>query len=139
MNKTDLLLDTHTWIWLVNGEPTLSNNARRHIEESAKDNNIFISAISCWEISLLASRERVTLNNPCLDWIKKSLFKTGIEILPITPEIAVESANLPDSFHGDPADRLIVATARVEDLLLITRDASILSYSQKKHLLTLKA
>ena len=136
---TRLILDTHVFLWLMNGENELSSEAREIIEASIIDGSIAISAISLWEISMLHTRERIFLNQPCLAWIKRSLEAPGITLYPLTPEITVESTSLPGGFHGDPADRIIVATARVLGLPLLTRDQKILDYGKDDYLHCIKA
>lgn len=127
-----LLLDTHIFIWLMNGNTTLSSNTQERIEMAVKaEGSIAISAISLWEISMLHSRKKIVLNQPCLNWIKNSLQAPGIHLAELTPEIVVDSCSLPNEFHGDPADRLIVSTARILGVPLITRDEKILSYSHQ--------
>ena len=135
-----LLLDTHIFIWLINGDEFLSSKARRHIENVLeKEGGIAISAISLWEISMLNSRKRILLNQPCLNWISHSLQAPGIYLSELTPEIAVDSCTLPNKFHGDPADRMIIATARILDVPLMTRDEKILTYSQQGFVRCIKA
>lgn len=137
--NTKLVLDTHTFLWLVNGEKDLSIKAKEIILKNAEDGSIAISAISLWEISMLHSRERILLNQPCLNWIRRSLDAPGIVLCPLTPEIAVESSSLPGTFHGDPADRIIVATARVLSVPLVTKDQRILDYGAQSYLECIKA
>lgn len=134
-----LLLDTHVWIWYVIGSPEINKSLRKEIGNAIKENSIYIAAISLWEISMLESRRRIILEMPCLEWIKNAIDYTHAQILHMIPEIAVESCYLPDSFHEDPADRLIVATARVEGLPIVTRDARILQYSKQKCITAIKA
>lgn len=134
-----LLLDTHVWIWYVLGDPEISKSLRKEIGNAIKENSIYIAAISLWEISMLESKGRIILEMPCLEWIKNAIEYTHAQVLHMTPEIAVESCHLPDSFHEDPADRLIVATTRVEGLPIVTRDARILQYSKQKHITAIKA
>lgn len=134
-----LLLDTHVWIWYVIGSNEVNKSLRKEIGDAIKNNTIYIAAISLWEISMLESRRRIILEMPCLEWIKQAIDFTHAQVLQLIPEIAVESCNLPDSFHDDPADRLIVATARVEALPIVTRDARILQYSRKKYISAIKA
>ncbi len=127
-----LLLDTHVFIWLMNGDDTLSAESQKHIEGLVETEcGIAVSSISLWEISMLHSRKRIILNQPCLSWINLSLNAPGIHFADLTPEIAVDSCTLPGDFHGDPADRIIVSTARVLGIPLMTRDQCILSYSKK--------
>ena len=134
-----LLLDTHVWIWYVIGSNEISKPLRKEIGNAIKNNKIHIAAISLWEISMLESKRRIILEMPCLEWIKSAIDYTHAQILHVIPEIAVESCYLPGDFHEDPADRLIVATARVEALPIVTRDARILQYSRKKYISTIKA
>lgn len=136
MLSNNILLDTHILIWLMNGDNKLSQSIQHHIENARRDGSVNISAISIWEIAMLEQKKRIILNKPCLEWIKDSLYH-GIHLLPLTPEISVESCRLPGYLAGDPADRMIVATARVESLLLITCDERILAYGKQKLVRTL--
>lgn len=135
-----LLLDTHIFIWLINGDKTLSSNTRNYIETTIEnEGSIAISAISLWEVGMLYSRQKILLNQPCLNWIQHSLKAPGIYLMELTPEIVVDSCSLPNDFHGDPADRIITSTARILNVPLMTRDQKILSYSQQGFLECIKA
>ena len=134
-----LLLDTHVWIWYINGNEELSRSVRQVITTALHENNASLAAISLWEIGMLEKKQRIILEMPCQEWIKQSLALTHLRIQPLTPEIATEACQLPGNFHEDPADRMIVATARVEGLTLLTRDKRILEYGRHKYLSTLKA
>ena len=133
MNNTGLLLDTHVWIWLMLGEK-LNLKIQTLIEEHAESRHLFLSCISLWEVSMLAAKNKLHLDRPCNEWIEAALNAPKINVMTLTPAISVESAYLPGDFHGDPADRLIVATARVELLTLLTRDEKILAYSNNNYL-----
>lgn len=98
-----------------------------------------VAAISLWEIALLASRGRIVLGKPARLWLDEALADPGPAIEPLSPQIAVESYELPDRFHGDPADRMIVATARATGAVLMTRDRRILDYAARGHLNALAA
>lgn len=130
-----LLLDTHVWIWFSNGNEDLSKPTRKLINQADK---LFIAAISLWELSMLEAKNRIVLEMPCVEWINQSLALANIQVLPLTTPIAVDSCHLPGNFHDDPADRLIVASARVANLKLMTRDQRILSYSKQKHVSCVK-
>ena len=82
-------------------------------------------------------KERITLDQPVLAWMKNAIKVSGIQLVRLTPEIVVESNYLPGDFHGDPADRLLVATTRILDLILVTRDEEILDYGEAKRIHTL--
>lgn len=134
-----LLLDTHIFIWLMNGDESLSSTARLHIDRIVKEEGgIGISTISLWEISMLSARKRILLSQPILKWITHSLQAPGIYLFDLTPEVAVESCSLPNHFHGDPADRIIISTARILDVPLMTRDEKILAYNQEGFIRCLK-
>ena len=135
----NILLDTHVWVWYINGSEELNKSIRKTITSALYHNELAFSAISIWEICMLNKKQRIILEMPCLEWINKFIDLTRIRILPITPSISVESCDLPGSFHSDPADCLIVATARVEGLTLITRDKRILNYGKHKYISVVKA
>lgn len=124
-----LLIDTHIWIWLMEGVDELSTEQVSRLDRAAQSMNLFLSAISPWEVATLASKGRITLPVPLAEWMRKAVHQPGLQLLPLSPEVSVESAQLVD-FHGDPADRMIVATARLEDLTLATRDRRILNWSK---------
>jgi PIN domain nuclease of toxin-antitoxin system len=134
-----LLLDTHVWLWLVAGSPDLSTETRHMINEAAAAGTLRIAAISLWEIASLASHGRIVLAKSIGLWLEEALADPGPAIDPLSPQIAVESYALPDVFHRDPADRLIVATARVANATLMTRDQRNLDYAARGHLTTIAA
>lgn len=129
------VLDTHAFIWLMQGSQDLSYHNVQKIEDYSRQQALYISAISLWEVAMLEKIGRIILHQPCLQWLEQALETPGLFLESISPLIAVESSNLPGEFHGDPADRLIVATARSLQAHLITRDSRILQYSQKGHVL----
>ena len=128
------LLDTHTWIWLFGGSPELSKETIDNINNWGKQGKVFISAISVWELSMLVAKQRIILSQPVSKWVKDSFQQPGINLVDLSPEIAIESSFLPGKIHGDPADRIICATSRIKNLTLFTRDQKILEYSKTKHL-----
>jgi PIN domain nuclease of toxin-antitoxin system len=143
MRKTSepppLLLDTHIWLWLVLGIERLSVTVRRTIIDAASLGDLRIAAITLWEVALLASRNRVALGQPTLRWVEQAVISSFVRVEPLTAEVAVESWELPDRFHNDPVDRIIVATARVTGAVLMTRDRQILDYAARGHLTALPA
>ncbi len=134
-----LLLDTHVWIWFMLANPELAESARQVINHAAASGQLRIAAISVWETALLASRGRVVVNRPLAQWIMEAVSAAGLFIEPLLPQVAVEAASLPETFHRDPADRLIVATARVANATLMTRDRRILDYAARGHLAAVAA
>lgn len=130
LDGANLLLDTHTWVWLNNGSAELSDKIIQTIDHAADDGKVFISAISVWEIATLAAKKRLILRTSLKEWMSEALSQVGVELVPLAPDISIESAELPDGLHGDPADRLIVATARIKRMVILTRDAKILSYAK---------
>jgi PIN domain nuclease of toxin-antitoxin system len=136
---SSILLDTHVWIWYINGSKNINKATHKIITTALHNNEAYLAAISLWEISMLKKKKRIILEMPCLEWINKSIELTHVRIVSLTPAIAVESAHLPGQFHDDPTDRMIVASARVEGLAVVTRDKQILAYSQHKYLSTIKA
>ena len=129
-----LLLDTHVWLWLMSREGNMKPSAIRVVEEAAHFGLVGVSAISVWEVAMLEAKGRIRLSKDCLSWVNEALRAPGLGLIPLTPEIAVDSSRLPGVFHGDPADRILVATARRQGAILLTRDEKILSYGKAKHL-----
>ena len=129
-----LLLDTHVWIWFMLANDELAARPRNLINRAAAAGQLRIAAISLWETALLASGARVVLGQPLAQWMSAAISAPGLSVEPLQPKIAVEAYSLPDAFHRDPADRLIVATARVTDATLMTRDRRILDYAARGHL-----
>jgi len=134
-----LVLDTHVWVWLLEGSTQLKPQVRRRIEASARDDGLLVSAISVWEVAMLEAKGRLTFDQDCNAWVKDALSAPGISLAPLAPEIAVASTRLPADLHGDPADRIIVATARANGHTLVTADGAMLSYAKSGNLRVLAA
>ncbi len=133
MNK--ILIDTHIFLWLMNGSNKIPSQALEKIESCIKnEGRIIVSAISIWEIGMLVNKGRITLKEPTLQWINTALNAPYVDLASLSPEIAVESCQLPIEFHGDPADRIIVATSRVLTIPLITADKNIQKYAKNGHI-----
>jgi PIN domain nuclease of toxin-antitoxin system len=118
-------------VWWVHGDPSLPDSVRASLEAS-EETGIAVSAISCWEVAKLVERGRLTLPCPVLDWLQQALSYPGIRLIELTPRICAESTSLPGEFHRDPADQIIVATARVLDAPLLTVDGRLLQYPHVK-------
>lgn len=126
-----LILDTHIFIWLMEGSSELSARELKSIKQYSKKEQLLISPISVWEIANLEKSNRITLKQPTLQWIEEALASPAIILAPLTPTILCESVALPGDFHKDPADRMIVATARIMNACLMTRDKKILDYAEQ--------
>jgi PIN domain nuclease of toxin-antitoxin system len=122
-----IILDTHIWVWWVHQDRHLTN-AQIEIIEANETNVIGVSAISVWEIAKLVQYKRLELPCPLQQWFDQALKYPGISLIPLTPEIAIESSQLPGEFHRDPADQIIVSTARTHNCPLITSDKRIQKY-----------
>lgn len=126
--------DTHIWIWWLHDTSLLSKNQKEVIKKN-ENNIIGISAISCWEIAKLVEYGRLELPFPISGWFEQAFRYPGLQLYDLTPKIAIESTQLPGNFHRDPADQIMVATARLHGCPLITSDEKILKYS---HVTTIK-
>jgi PIN domain nuclease of toxin-antitoxin system len=122
-----IVLDTHIWIWWVSDNQRLRQAQRQAIADNVA-NRIGVSVISCWEVAKLVRGGRMQLTIGVSEWLDEALAYPGVELLGFTPEIAVEANNLPGDFHRDPADQILVATARVYQCPLVSSDGSIRSY-----------
>ena len=124
-----IVLDTHALIWWVSGDETLSPNALKLIE-GARDSGrpVLVSAICAWEIAMLIDEDRLSLTMDLDEWLDAVDSLDGVEWIPVTRQVMVDSVSLPGSFHADPADRMIVALARTENAELVTADGRIQAY-----------
>jgi PIN domain nuclease of toxin-antitoxin system len=127
------LLDSHTFVWLADGDKRLGTEARRLIREAFREDALYLSPISLWEISLKASRGKVIFDRPIRPWMNDAIRLTRVRLAPITADVAIDCSELPADFHGDPADRIIASTARVHSLLLLTEDRELLELARKGH------
>ncbi len=123
-----IVLDTHAWVWWVSRSDALSRKARRLLDETVETEPVYVSSISVWEVSLLARRGRLRLTIPLTDWIAKSEALPFLRFVPVDNRIAVRSVLLPEPLHGDPADRIIVATTLQLSGRLITKDKKLRAY-----------
>ena len=125
-----IVIDTHIWIWWTHGDERLTRRQAERIKATESD-IVGVSAISCWEIAKLVEYRRLEMPFPLDEWFQQALSYPGIRLLELTPEIAIASTRLPGEFHRDPADQIIVATARHMNLTLLTKDREILDYSER--------
>jgi PIN domain nuclease of toxin-antitoxin system len=119
------VLDTHVWIWWMLGDPRLNQSERDALDQLPEKSRPIITDISLWEFATLLDLGRVEIDGPMEDWLQIAASPATVRVQPITPAVVAEMNRLPDSFHRDPADRLIVATSRALKLPLATRDGKI--------------
>ena len=134
-----IVLDTHVLVWLIEGSPRLGTQAQARIESEGRTDRIGISAITPWEVALLAVKGRLQLSMDVGVWIDRALRTPGVELCPLEPTIALDAVRLPGDLHADPADRFLIATARYWSTALVTADAKILEYSAQGHVRTVDA
>ncbi|THD11539.1 type II toxin-antitoxin system VapC family toxin [Metallibacterium scheffleri] len=135
-----LLLDTHVWLWYAEGVARrLKPSVVNQIEDALLTNRLHVSAVSVWEIGLLVAKNRITLSAPVKDWVQHAATIPGLRLSPLDWQSALESTVLPGMPHADPADRLLVATARISGYTLVTRDQKILDYGKAGHINVLAA
>ena len=123
-----IVLDTHVWVWFVSDPESLSKAAGGSIDAAMDNKGVFVSCISAWEIALLCAKGRMRLTMAVTDWIAKSEALPFIRFIPVDNALAVQSVNLPQPLHSDPADRIIIATALSLGAHLVTKDEKLLNY-----------
>jgi PIN domain nuclease of toxin-antitoxin system len=125
-----ILLDTCALIWIADDHPVLPA-ALTAVERAVSLGELYLSPVSAWEIGLLVTRGRLVLDVSAGVWVSRAFSRPGVQIAALTPEIAVRSSHLPGTLHGDPADRMLIATAMLMGLKLMTRDRRILDYASQ--------
>ena len=132
-------LDTHTLVWLLAGDARISPSVAEAVQQAAAANQAYVSAITPWEIAMLVAKNRLAFASDVQTWLDEALGQPGITLAPLIPAIAVDSVRLPGIIHGDPADRIIVASARHLRATLVTADAKLLTYGRSGHVAVLDA
>jgi PIN domain nuclease of toxin-antitoxin system len=123
------LLDTHAWVWWVTEDRRLSPRAKAVIASGLAEQDLWISLISVWEIAKKVEKRQLILDRPVTLWLEEATMQPGLGIWELTRQVLVESCGLPQPFHGDPADQMLVATARHHGAVLVTRDQRIRRYA----------
>jgi PIN domain nuclease of toxin-antitoxin system len=126
-----LLLDTHVWIWFSENSALLSKKVVHHIDSAIESDTLYVAAYSLFEVMYAAQRNRIKTELTPEELLNSLLEDPSPHILPLTPAIALASTNLPTSFHGDPGDRLIAATAIAHNLTLCTHDGHLLRFGRQ--------
>ncbi len=128
------MLDTHTWIWWHMNPQKLSQKVKRIVGNINRYDEILLSAISPWEFSKLLEKKKIGISCDPEDWINSALDMPKFRLIPLSPVLAYRSTVLPQPFHSDPADQIIVATAREENATILTKDERILTYKNVRSL-----
>jgi PIN domain nuclease of toxin-antitoxin system len=119
------LLDTHAWIWWVEQDARLGARAIAVLDSLPADRRPFLCDISLWEVATLVELGRLQLDVPLDEWLEAAAHPRSVQLVPISARIAAEVARLPDTFHRDPVDRLVVATSRAQRIPVLTHDERI--------------
>lgn len=122
-----ILLDTHSWIWWAAAPLRLSKKAAKTIRD---EKAIYVSAISCWEVAMLVAKGRLLFDRDVEVWLALALKLPGVELIPLSPRIAVRSTRLGEGFSGDPVDCMLVATALEYGCPIVSKDDRIRKYSK---------
>ncbi len=120
-----IVLDTHAWVWWIGDPRRLSQAAHQSIDEASKQDGIYVSSMSTWEVAMLVKKGRLQLTMNVADWIAQSALLPSLHFVPVDNSLALRSVHLPDSLSPDPVDRIIVATAIKLDAPLVTKDKRI--------------
>ena len=128
------LLDTHVWVWWNMQPKKLSRKARALIEDTDRYDEMLLSAISPWEFCKLLEKKRIAISCDPEEWLSQGLEMPKLRLVPLTPTLAYRSTVLPQPFHGDPADQIVVATAREENATIISKDDLIRDYQHVRTL-----
>jgi len=120
-----VLLDTHVWLWWLTPRSPLGRRDRDGLDALAVKHELHISAVSLWEAQMLHAKRRLELPLAFADWLERAADERTLAVLPLDVPVILALDSLPRGFHGDPADRLIVATARSRRMPLATYDAAI--------------
>ena len=121
-------LDTHVWMWWVTQDRRLSRRASRAIQDEIGREGVSLSMISLWEVAKKVEKQQLVLDRPIREWIDQAISVSGLHLVELTPSILIDSCALPQPFHGDPADQLIVASARHYGARLLTKDRNLRRY-----------
>lgn len=125
-----LLLDTHIWIWLLEGDDRLPRRLIDSLHSAADHAGLWVHPISAWEVAMLSRKGRLKLSRPVGQWIAEATTLPGIQVAPVTPALAAEAALLETPGLTDPVDRWLVAAAWTAGVTLVTLDREILRFAE---------
>lgn len=138
MLSSRFLLDTHVWLWILFEDPRITKSQAWPIVERAEQHSFtYLSVVSLCEIGMLAAKKRIQIPTDCLKWVQEAIQQSNLQLTELTPEIAIGASYLPGDIHNDPADRLLISTARQLNATLVTYDTQILRYGEQGHVMTL--
>jgi PIN domain nuclease of toxin-antitoxin system len=120
-----VILDTHVWVWWLLPDSPLPERERKALDRIATDRGIYLPAICQWEVQMLHRKKRIELPVPFSTWLRRATATDMLTVLPLNADAVIAVDELPATFHGDPVDRMIVATARAHDVPLATHDEGI--------------
>ena len=133
MPDAQILMDTHVWLWMTTADARrLSKRAQARLRRVDRAKGLLVSVMSVWEVAMLESRSRLDLDMECGAWVRRALADSDVSLFPLTPAIAVASTRLPGEFHGDPTDRILIASALETGAVRATADDRILRYAATK-------
>jgi PIN domain nuclease of toxin-antitoxin system len=124
-----VVLDTHAWVWWATEDRRLSRRASQIIRRAARGGGVAISMISIWEVAKKVEKQQLVFDRPVRDWLDRATSLPGLSLMELPPAILIDSCDLLQPFHGDPADQIIVATARHHQATLVSKDATLKSYA----------
>lgn len=128
--QNSIILDTHVILWSLLQPEEITDSVKQIISDAQSQDRLLLSSISLWEIAMLKVKKRINIYEPIKEFLKSIEGIEGIEIVGVSSDIAAESMLLVDNFYGDPADRIIAATAINKSAHLLTRDKQILSWAE---------
>ncbi|MCE5293268.1 MAG: type II toxin-antitoxin system VapC family toxin [Chlamydiales bacterium] len=132
LQQHKVIFDTHVFLWYLFGKPVFSQKFLKSIDRIQKLHPVLISPMTIWEIGMLAERNRISLEMDCLEWVEQALSNPGFILTPLEPQAAILSSRLPGLIHGDPVDRLLIATAFETRSVLVTCDEKILEFGKNQ-------
>ncbi len=125
------ILDTHVWLWLMEGDPRLADAVVDELEQSASMGTLSVLTLSLWEVAMFEAAGRIRFLVPVDTWLSEALETPGLNLLEIDATMAAESVRLPEDFDGDAVDRLLVSAARTRNGVLYTADPAIIAYGER--------
>ena len=134
-----IVVDTQALVWMIEADSRLGRRATGLIDSERGEDGAGIAPITVWEAAMLVDKQRLTLGRPITAWFDHVFAAPGFVLLPLTTSMAIDAGMLPGDIHGDPADRMIIATARALGCPVLTADQKILAYAKTGHVQAIDA